>query len=76
MVKVLVIGSSGYIGSRLCYELVKLNYTVSGCDIAKPDFNQENINFIHKNYNDLSMSELEKHKCVFWLLDIVLFLNL
>tara|TARA_A100001011_G_scaffold314216_1_gene332313 strand:- start:1154 stop:2035 length:882 start_codon:yes stop_codon:yes gene_type:complete len=66
MVRVLVIGSSGYIGSRLCHELVNLNYIVSGCDISKPDFNQENITFIHKNYKDLSISELEKYKCIFW----------
>tara|TARA_B100002019_G_scaffold267943_1_gene259431 strand:+ start:1179 stop:2060 length:882 start_codon:yes stop_codon:yes gene_type:complete len=66
MANVLVIGSSGYIGSRLCYELVKQGHDVSGCDVSKPDFNQDNITFIHKNYNELVSSELKVYKCIFW----------
>ena len=31
--------------SVLCYELVKQGHDVSGCDIAKPDFNQDK--YIH-----------------------------
>ena len=58
------------ISVRECYELVKQGHDVF-IDISKPDFNQDNITFIHKNYNELSSSELKVYKCI-----IVQYLNL
>lgn len=61
MKNVLVIGSNGYIGSRLIYDLDKI-YNIHGVDICwfhKPDSQTEVI-----DYNQLTKQELSKYNAI------------
>lgn len=61
MKKILVTGSNGIIGTRLCERLLELNYEVIGIDNTKT-FYKEEVNKITKNINLLNEKQLYEFK--------------
>jgi len=54
MKRAIVTGGSGYFGSLLCKQLVKIGWEVKNIDINPPNYNLENYSYIKGNINDLS----------------------
>lgn len=63
---VLVIGASGYIGSRLSFDLSKFGYRVIGCDLRYPIEGIEFIDFFHQSYQDISDEQLNNIDVILW----------
>lgn len=63
--KILLIGASGYIGSRLSAELSSY-YHLDGCDMIEPYNKELYKKFLHKNYNLLTKDEIKDYDLVLW----------
>jgi UDP-glucose 4-epimerase len=60
---ILVTGSSGFVGSNVCERLVKLGYTLTGCDnylFGDPRNDTKAMRHLHVDFNDLSAEQLNE----------------
>ncbi len=63
--KILLIGASGYIGTRLSLEL-STKHDLDGCDLNEPYNISLYKKFLKKNYNLLSKDELKDYELILW----------
>lgn len=63
---ILIVGSSGYVGSRLVHDLLLEGYGVFGCDKRKDVENSRLLGFFHGAYQDLDDSFLQRIDVVLW----------
>ena len=64
--RVLLIGASGYIGSRLSYELAQMHWPVLGCDLRQPIARELYEDFFCGSYAELPDDLVRKCDAVLW----------
>lgn len=62
--KILITGSSGYLGSYLVNNFIKEGHNIIGIDIKKPKIKNKNFNFIKKKIIDLKKREIKNIDCI------------
>lgn len=64
--RILLIGGSGYLGSRFAYEINKRGWMLDGCDRLPPLPGLQFNNFFQMDYADLTVEILSKYSAVLW----------
>ena len=66
-VKILIVGASGYIGSRVSLELSDMAHQLVGCDRRPSVRSEDFVSFLQESYSDLSDQTLSTIDVVIWL---------
>lgn len=64
--RILLIGASGYLGSRLAKDIVECGWEVDGCDVRKPIEGSRFRRFFEIDFSDIDLDCLDDYAAVLW----------